>query len=307
MATANYSEPAKPNSVLCGDSIELIKCIETESVHLILSDIPYGIGAEDWDVLHNNTNTAYLGSSPAQKTAGAVFKKRGKPINGWSEADRAIPREYQEWCSKWAAEWYRVLKPGANVFIFAGRRLAHRCACAMEDAGFSLKDNIAWMRTRAPHRAQRLSVVYDRRGDTASAKEWDGWRVGNLQPTFEPIMWFTKPYKIGTTIADNALNHGVGAYNQNAYLRYVEKPENVITAAFEKGETGLHPTQKPVRLMQALIELTTKPNQLVLDPFAGSGSTLVAAKNLGRQYLGIEANPDYVVTTKKRLEKDLFT
>lgn len=295
------------NSVICGDSIELIKTVKSESVHLILSDIPYGIGAEDWDVLHNNTNTAYLGSSPAQKNAGAIFKKRGKPINGWSEADRAIPREYQEWCSKWAGEWYRVLKPGANVFIFAGRRLAHRCTCAMEDAGFSLKDNLAWMRTRAPHRAQRLSVVYDRRGDTDSAKEWEGWRIGNLQPTFEPVLWLTKPYKIGTTIADNALNHGLGAYNQNAFLRYVEKPENIIYGSFEKGETGLHPTQKPVRLMQALIELTTKPDHLVLDPFAGSGSTLVAAKNLGRRYLGFEANPDYVSVCNRRLENDLFS
>ena len=53
-----------------------------ESVHLILSDIPYGIGAEDWDVLHENTNAAYLGSSPAQEKAGTVFKKRGKLING---------------------------------------------------------------------------------------------------------------------------------------------------------------------------------------------------------------------------------
>lgn len=301
------SNTPERNSVLCGDSIELIKHVKSNSIHLILSDIPYGIGAEDWDVLHNNTNNAYMGSSPAQKNAGAVFKKRGKPINGWSEADRAIPREYQEWCSKWTNEWYRVLKPGASALIFAGRRLAHRCACAMEDAGFSLKDNIAWLRSRAPHRAQRLSVVYDRRGDAESAKEWEGWRVGNLQPTFEPIMWFTKPYKIGTTIADNALAHGVGAYNQNAYMRYADKPENVISGAFEKGEVGLHPTQKPVKLMQALIELTTKPDHIVLDPFAGSGSTLLAAKNLGRSYIGMEANPEYVTTCLQRLESDLLS
>lgn len=297
----------KANQVACGDSIQLIQNIDSDSVHLILSDIPYGIGAEDWDVLHKNTNAAYLGSSPAQKNAGAVFKKRGKPINGWSEADRTIPREYQEWCSRWTSEWYRVLKPGANVFIFAGRRLAHRCACAMEDAGLSLKDNIAWMKTRAPHRAQRLSVIYDRRGNELASKDWNGWRVGNLQPTFEPIMWFTKPYKIGTTIADNALTHGVGAFNQNAYLRYIEKPENVISAHFEKGETGFHPTQKPIRLMQALIELTTKPNQLVLDPFSGSGSTLVAAKNLNRLYIGIEVNPEYVKITERRLKNDLLS
>lgn len=297
----------EPDKIYHGDSIELITLVESDSVHLILSDIPYGIGAEDWDVLHTNTNSAYLGSSPAQKNAGVIFKKRGKPINGWSEADREIPRQYQEWCSQWADEWYRVLKPGANVFIFAGRRLAHRCVCAMEDAGFSLKDNLAWLRSRAPHRAQRLSVVYDKRGDVASSESWDGWRIGNLRPTFEPILWFTKPYKIGTTIADNVLKHGVGAYNEKAFLRYVEEPENVIKAGLGKGEGGQHPTQKPVKLMQALIELTTREGQLVLDPFAGSGSTLVAAKNLGRRYMGFEAVPEHVETCKSRLAPDLLS
>jgi len=290
------------NTMTCGDSLTLIKGVESQSVHLIVSDIPYGIGAEDWDVLHTNTNAAFLGASPAQKAAGAVFKKRGKPINGWSEADRAIPREYQAWCAGWAAEWFRVLKPGASAFVFAGRRLAHRCVTALEDAGFSLKDNLAWLRTRAPHRAQRLSVVFERRGDRKAADEWEGWRVGNLKPTFEPILWFTKPYKIGATIADNALNHGVRAYNEAAFLRYAEKPENVLACGFEVGESGLHPTQKPVLLMQALIELASKPGQLVLDPFAGSGSTLVAANNLGRRYMGFEADPDHVETARGRLE-----
>lgn len=284
-----------------GNSIDLIKLVETESVHLILSDIPYGIGAEDWDVLHGNTNTAYLGSSPAQKSAGAVFKKRGKPINGWSEADRAIPREYQEWCALWASEWYRTLKPGANVFIFAGRRLAHRCICAMEDAGFSLKDNIAWLKSRAPHRAQRLSVVYDRRGDSQSSNEWEGWRIGNLRPIFEPVLWFTKPYKIGSTIADNVLKHGVGAYNEKAFLKYANQPENVLQGCLGVGESGFHPTQKSVKLMQALIELTTKEGQLVLDPFSGSGSTLVAAQKLNRHFIGFEAVPEYIEVTKNRL------
>lgn len=305
--TENQAETLSDNTVYQGNLLELIKAVESESVHLILSDIPYGIGAEDWDVLHDNTNSAYLGSSPAQKSAGGVFKKRGKPINGWSEADRAIPAQYQEWCSQWTPEWYRVLKPGANVFIFAGRRLAHRCVCAMEDAGFSLKDNLAWIRSQAPHRAQRLSVVYDRRGDTASADEWEGWRIGNLRPIFEPILWFTKPYKIGTTIADNVLRHGVGAYNEKAFLQYVKEPENVIKCGLDKGEGGLHPTQKSVRLMQALIELTTREGQLVLDPFAGSGSTLVAAKNLNRHYMGFEAVQSYVETCKERLSPDLFS
>lgn len=281
------------DQILHGDSITGLSSLNNNSVHLILSDIPYGIGADDWDVLHENTNTAYLGSSPAQKQAGAIFKKRGKPINGWSEADREIPRQYYAWCMSWASEWWRVLSPGGSAIIFAGRRFSHRCVCAMEDSGFSLKDSLAWLRPRAAHRAQRLSVVFDRRGAIDDARNWEGWRVGNLRPTYEPILWFTKPYKIGTTIADNALTYGVGAYNEAALLRYQTNPENVLNYGLSAQEGGLHPNQKPVLLLQALIELTTQEKQIVLDPFCGSGSTLVAAKNTGRHFIGWEANEQY--------------
>jgi site-specific DNA-methyltransferase (adenine-specific) len=290
------------DEIIQGDSIQRIKELPSSSGHLILSDIPYGIGAEDWDVLHDNTNSAYLGSSPAQEKAGAIFKKRGKPINGWSEADREIPKQYYEWCSSWAAEWFRVLKPGGTAFIFAGRRFSHRCICALEDAGFSFKDMLAWVRDRAPLRAQRVSIVFDRRGDEVSSREWKGWRVGNLRPSFEPILWFTKPYKIGTTIADNALDYGVGPFNEDAFLRYVNGTNNILQCGFAKGEAGLHPTQKPVRLMQALIELTTKPGQVVIDPFAGSGSTLVAARNLNRHFVGYELDKNYIQVCKNRLD-----
>ncbi len=219
---------------------------------------------------------------------------------------REIPRQYYDWCSLWAGEWLRVLKPGGSALVFVGRRLAHRCIMALEDAGFSYKDMLAWIRERAVHRAQRISVVYERRGDKSSAKEWEGWRVGNLKPTFEPILWFTKPYKIGTTIADNVLTHGIGAYNEKAFVRYASGPENTIRCGFSPDESGRHPTQKPVVLMQVLIELTTREGQLVLDPFCGSGSTLVAAKNIGRHYLGFDNCEEYVHTAKERLHTMLF-
>jgi site-specific DNA-methyltransferase (adenine-specific) len=295
------------DKVVHTDSTQTLAKLPSNSVHLILSDIPYGIGMEDWDVLHSNTNSAFQGSSPAQEKAGGVFKKRGKPINGWSEADRAIPKEYYDWCSKWASDWFRVLKPGANAIVFAGRRYSHRCICALEDVGFSFKDMIGWTRDRAAHRAQRVSIVFERRGDEQSAKDWEGWRVGNLRPTFEPILWFSKPYKIGTTIADNALAHGVGPYNEKAFLRYTEGPDNIIHLGNEPNEGGLHPTQKPVRLMQSLIELTTKPGQIVLDPFCGSGTTLVAARNLNRHYIGMEIKQEYVSISQERLRSDLIS
>jgi len=153
------------NKIIHGNCIDVVKNIESDSIHLILSDIPYGIGADEWDVLHDNTNSAFLGSSPAQEKAGAIIKKRGKPLNGWSEADRLIPKQYYEWCLTWVGDWLRVLKPGGSAIVFAGRRLAHRCICAFEDTGFTYKDMLAWSKEKATHRAQRLSVVYEKRGD----------------------------------------------------------------------------------------------------------------------------------------------
>lgn len=294
------------NSVIAADGIAAVQTLETSSIHLILSDIPYGIGVDKWDVLHNNTNSAFLGTSPAQVRSGAVFRRRGKPLNGWSEADRKIPAEYQRWCETFAGEWLRILKPGGSVLVFAGRRLAHRCVVAFEDAGFTFKDSLAWLRASAPHRAQRISVVFRRRGDEVNAERWMGWRIGNLRPTFEPILWFVKPYVIGSTIADNVLAHGVGAFNEEAFVRYEKTPDNVLKSGFAKGEGGRHVAQKPVKLLRTLIELTTLPGQLVLDPFCGSGSTLVAAKLTGREYLGFDIDPDVVEVARERLAPDIF-
>lgn len=288
------------NSVQCGDSIELVKELPDNYAHLFLSDIPYGIGLDDWDVLHSNTNSAYGGKSPAQNKAGAVFKKRGKPINGWSEADKKIPYEYQEWCSSWASEWFRALKPGGSVFIFAGRRYAHRCIAALEDAGFNFRDLLGWTRPKAVHRAQRLSVVYNRRGDEELAQFWEGWRVGNLKPTFEPIIWAFKPYRI--TIADNVIEHGLGAYNQDKFEQYFGSKDNIFECGMAPGENGLHPAQKPVKLMESLIDLVTIPGQMVIDPFAGSGTTGVAASNLKRKYILMEHNPSLCEIAKNRLK-----
>jgi site-specific DNA-methyltransferase (adenine-specific) len=211
------------DKIILGNSIEILKSFPDEYVHAIISDIPYGICYDEWDVLHNNTNSALGGASVAQSNGGALFKRRGKPLNGWSAADKKIPLEYQEWCASWAGEWLRVLKPGSSCFIFAGRRFAHRCIVALEDAGFTFKDMLAWKKNTAPHRAQRISEIYKRRRDVEQAENWQGWRVANLRPIFEPILWFQKPYKTGGTIADNVLEYGVGAWNENALCDFALK------------------------------------------------------------------------------------
>lgn len=296
------------DNIFLGDSIDIIKTISPAAIHAIISDIPYGIGFDDWDVLHNNKNTAYGGASAAQLEAGEVFKRRGKPLNGWSEADKKIPKEYQEWCSLWAADWLRVLKPGGSCFVFAGRRYAHRCIIALEDAGFTFKDMLSWEKDMAPHRAQRLSAIFERRNDEFNEKRWDGWRVANLRPLFEPILWFQKPYRTGGTLADNVLENGVGAWNETALQRYNAQKStqaiysNILKVHITAEDHGMHIAQKPLELMELLISLVTKEGQVVLDPFMGSGTTCLAAKRLNRHYIGIDIDPESVAIATKRLE-----
>lgn len=80
-------------------------------------------------------------------------------------------------------------------------------------------------------------------------------------------------------------------------------PENPIPDVIDFPYAGnkLHPTQKPVEALAPLIEAFTKPGDLVLDPFSGSGSTLAAAKQLGRDWIGIELDNGHYRTASKRL------
>src|SRR3989338_1386000 len=251
------------NQIVCGDAIKLLDQVRPDSIHLVLSDIPYGISLDKWDVLHANTNSALLGKSPAQEGKNA-FKRRGKPINGCSIADLSIPKEYQDWCYSWAKKLYPLVKEGGSLFIFGARRTLHRALVAFEESGFLVRDVLAWEKPSAHHRAQAISGILEKRGMTKEAEEWEGWRLGNLAPKYEPIAWLFKPYQI--TITDNVLKNGVGAMNIEECLVEGKSPTNILKFGFEKNEGDFHEAQKPVALLEYLIKLTTRENQVVLDP-----------------------------------------
>ena len=246
------------NRITCGNCMDYLSELEDESIDLFLSDIPYGINLDEWDVLHNNTNSALLGKSPAQEGKTA-FKRRGKPINGWSQADRNIGQEYENWCRDWIKLVYPKMKTGASLFVFGARRTLHRVINAFENENFLMKDMLAWKKNSAHHRAQRVSIVFERRGLENQAKEWEGWRLGNLAPIWEPIAWFTKPYKIGGTIADNILEHQVGAMNLDECRFEGNSPTNLLEFGFRKDEKRLHEAQKPLDLFEFLIKLNRYP------------------------------------------------
>lgn len=291
------------DQIILGDCRTHIPLLDDNSIDLFLSDIPYGISLDDWDVLHANTNSALLGQSPSQKGK-VAFKRRGKPINGWSQSDRNIGKEYQEWCESWAGLVMPKMKTGASLFVFGARRTIHRVINAFEDSGFLLKDMLAWKKNSAHHRAQRVSIVFERRGLEQQAEEWRGWRLGNLAPIFEPIAWFVKPYKIGGTIADNVLEHSVGAMNFHDCQIRGSNPTNVLEFGFKKSEKRIHEAQKPLELIEFLAKLTTVKGQTILDPFMGSGTTAVAAKRLERHFIGFEINQEFQTSALKRVNSE---
>ena len=202
-------------------------------------------------------------------------------------------KQFQEWCSTWLGEVYRVLKPCSPILIMCGRQNQHRFTCASEDAGFILKDVITWNKGKAPFRAQKVSNIYEQRG---LPLDYEGdWRLGNLSPYCEPIVYMFKPYKVGTTITDNFIMSKLGCFNSDVLIK------NIIEVTSLSKNVN-HPTEKPLKLMEILIELVTIKGSTVLDPFMGSGSTGVACVNLNRKVIMIEKDPHYFEVGSERVE-----
>ena len=102
------------------------------------------------------------------------------------------------------------------------------------------------------------------------------------------------------------MNHNIEADAGTASrFFYVAKPSKTEKSRLVT-EGNNHPTVKPVRLMRHLIELITEPGDLILDPFLGSGTTALAAKELHRKLIGVEQNADYCALAEKRLAQDLL-
>src|SRR5919199_1674833 len=100
----------------------------------------------------------------------------------------------------------------------------------------------------------------------------------------------------------------VGYAHESAYLLAKgnpPQPKSVIrdVLAWRYTGNGLHPTQKPVMALRPPIQAFTRPGEIVLDPFVGSGTTAVAAKTLGRRYIGIDIDPKYAVCAQLRVQR----
>jgi len=131
--------------VVNANILEWAKEYKGQKFHAILCDPPYGLEfmGKKWDSFSDSTNSALGGQSPRNKIPGTPFKRRGKPISGWCEKDRLMAKKnYYEFSLNWALAIYEHLLPGAYLLVFGGTRTFHRLACALEDAGFDIRDTV---------------------------------------------------------------------------------------------------------------------------------------------------------------------
>jgi site-specific DNA-methyltransferase (adenine-specific) len=106
---------------------------------------------------------------------------------------------------------FRVLKPGGYLLSFGGTRTFHRLACAIEDAGFEIRDCIMWVYGSGFPKSLDVSKAITKRADpTNTAHQWSGWGTA-LKPAWEPILVCRKP--LSGTVAANVLTYGVGGIN----------------------------------------------------------------------------------------------
>jgi DNA modification methylase len=129
-----------------GDCLDVLRTLPDASVDSVVTDPPYGLEfmGKEWDSF-KATGSSSLMHSP--KDEGREFTNASGHM--WDNT-KALPRfaagaPFQRWCELWTAECLRVLKPGGHLLAFGGTRTWHRLACAVEDAGFEVRDSIAWM------------------------------------------------------------------------------------------------------------------------------------------------------------------
>lgn len=172
--------------ILQGDCLEVLPTLEANSFHACVTDPPYHFGAIVKRFAKSGGADRPLSKSgPHARTACGFMGKE------WDGGTVAL--EPKTW-----AEVLRVLRPGGHLAAFGGTKTFHRMACAIEDAGFDLRDTLMWVY------GSGFPKSHNQRG------EWEGWGTA-LKPAWEPIILARKPLE--GTVAQNLERHGTGAIN----------------------------------------------------------------------------------------------
>jgi site-specific DNA-methyltransferase (adenine-specific) len=255
------------DQILTGDCLRLLANLPAGSVDLAFADPPFNIGY-DYDVYDD---------------------------------DRSH-NDYLTWTDRWLAAVRRVLSPTASLYIAIGDEYAAEMKVRLDGLGLTLRNWIIWHYTFGVHCTRKFNrshahifyYVVDPRRFTFHA---DAVRVPSARQT---------------TYADRRANPAGKVPDDTWVVRPQEddrffQPDSDtwfisrVCGTF-KERTG-HPCQMPEAVLERIVRVSSSPGDLVLDPFAGSGTTLAVAARLGRRWLGIELSSEYAEVIRQRLDR----
>jgi site-specific DNA-methyltransferase (adenine-specific)/modification methylase len=196
------------------------------------------------------------------------YKYTGKDIkNAFNTFDRFETDEaYWNFTEEWLKETSRVLKDTGHFVSFIDQNKGGDFARKAKELGFILRQWLYWKKSNPTPRARRCDFMI----------------------ALEAMIWLTKTTKSGATF-----NYQLG--QQPNYFE-ASVPHN------EKGDRRFHPTQKPLKVIETLLRYLSNSGDMVLDPFMGSGSIVVACIKTNRRYIGIEKDEKYFNLAKNRID-----
>lgn len=261
------------------DSLIEMKNLPDDSVDVCITDPPYGLTFLDREFDHLENTADAGGAFSGGKGGGMAFSKNQN-------------RDTADFLTPFFQETFRVLKPGSFCVVFSQGRLLLGVLTALESAGFEIREQFYWRKPSALPNQQ------------APAKKNSKHKVATdrliLGPgkVVEPFIIAQKPRE--GSYAENFNKWGTGLVDR------IETTTTVFEckSASKEEKAGLtHLTIKPLDLMRRIVRCFSKPGDVILDPFNGSGSTGAAAILEGRDYLGIELSKDFYKESLSRLEK----
>jgi site-specific DNA-methyltransferase (adenine-specific) len=210
-----------------------------------------------------------------------ISKKKGlswafsSHVTMQSEWDQFLEEEYALFTLAWLSEVCRVTKKNGNIFVFGSYHNIYLIGAIAQKLRLRIINSIIWAKPNAqPNITCRM-----------------------FTESTEQIIWLCnnspKNAKNWTFNYDKAKELNSGKQMRNFWP--------IPTAPSRERKYGKHPSQKPLALMERIVSAATLPSDLVLDNFAGSGSTLVACKKLGRNFIGIEKDEKYCAISQARL------
>ncbi len=206
--------------------------------------------------------------------------KRESVNKGDWDVSRGAAQDFK-FHKKWILACKKIMKKDASIWISGTYHSIYSCGYALTLCGFKILNDIAWFK---PNAAPNISCRY-------------------FTASHETLLWAKKDEKATHTFNYHCMKDGDWPQDP------IKKPGKqmrslwwIPTAPKSEKKFGKHPTQKPLALLKRIIMASTKENDLILDPFSGSSTTGIAAVSLGRKFIGIEKEKEYIDLSTQRYQ-----